>query len=316
MHPALSVIFFTTSSGAGYGLLAWLGLFYALGRFPDNQMLGLVGVGLALALVTAGLLSSTFHLGHPERAWRAMSQWRSSWLSREGVLAIATYPPALALGVGWGFLGAEGGAWALIGLLTSAFALITVFSTAMIYASLPTIRQWRDGMVVPGYLTLALGTGAVLLVCLTSLFGSYDRDFLFACVGVLVVAMIVKGAYWRSIDDQSPLATSGTATGLGNMGRVRLLEGPSTSETYVMREMGYRVARKHATKLRRISMLLLLVLPIVCLLGADMLGGDNIRSILSVLAVASAGLGVFVERWLFFAEASHVVTTYFGAEKA
>ena len=316
MHPALSVIFFTTASGAGYGLLAWLGLFYALGRFPDHQMIGLLGVGLALALITAGLLSSTFHLGHPERAWRALSQWRSSWLSREGVLAVTTYVPAAALGLGWGVFGMSGAVWALVGLVAAGFAMVTVFSTAMIYASLPTIRQWRDGMVVPGYLTLSLATGAVLLVCLTSLFGGYDSEFLFVCLGMLVVAMIVKGAYWRSIDDQSPLATSGTATGLGGMGRVRLLEGPTTSETYVMREMGYRVARKHATKLRRISMLLLLVLPVLCLVGAEALDQEGTRAILSVLAVAAAGLGVFVERWLFFAEASHVVTTYFGAENA
>jgi len=73
MHPAFSVIFFTTASGAGYGLLALLGLSAASGMLASNRWLGAVSLGFALALVTAGLLSSTSHLGHPERAWRAFS---------------------------------------------------------------------------------------------------------------------------------------------------------------------------------------------------------------------------------------------------
>ncbi len=50
---------------------------------------------LALVLIGGGLLSSTLHLGNPQRAWRALSQWRSSWLSREGVMAMLTFVPLL-----------------------------------------------------------------------------------------------------------------------------------------------------------------------------------------------------------------------------
>jgi DMSO reductase anchor subunit len=117
LHPAISVIFFTTASGAGYGLLAVLGIAAPAGLLPTQSWLGLSGLGLALALISAGLLSSTFHLGHPERAWRAVSQWRSSWLSREGVVALATYVPAGLFAIGWVFLGTAGGIWALFGLL-------------------------------------------------------------------------------------------------------------------------------------------------------------------------------------------------------
>src|SRR3712207_4420362 len=94
MHPALSVIVFTTSSGMGYGLLTLLGLGGAFGLLPAAPGFGIAAFALALGLVTAGLLSSLLHLGRPERAWRALSQWRSSWLSREGVLALATFVPA------------------------------------------------------------------------------------------------------------------------------------------------------------------------------------------------------------------------------
>jgi DMSO reductase anchor subunit len=80
MHPAFSVIFFTTASGAGYGLLALLGILAPLGLVPADAGFGALALGLALVLITAGLLASSLHLGHPERAWRAFSQWRSSWL--------------------------------------------------------------------------------------------------------------------------------------------------------------------------------------------------------------------------------------------
>ena len=89
MHPAASIVVFSTLSGLGYGLAVWL----ALGVPEPASVPGRIGYALALALVTAGLVSSTFHLGHPERAWRAVSQWRSSWLSREGLIAVLAYVP-------------------------------------------------------------------------------------------------------------------------------------------------------------------------------------------------------------------------------
>ena len=97
MNPAPSIVFFTTASGAGYGLLFWLGLLRPLGLVPGVPAFALLCLALALLLITAGLASSLLHLGNPQRAWRAFSQWRSSWLSREGVAAVATYVPALAL---------------------------------------------------------------------------------------------------------------------------------------------------------------------------------------------------------------------------
>ena len=90
MHPAYSVIFFTTASGAGYGMLILIGILNALGYLNNNVTYGVIILLLALSLITCGLLSSTFHLGHPERAWRALKEWRSSWLSREGVMDL--YP--------------------------------------------------------------------------------------------------------------------------------------------------------------------------------------------------------------------------------
>src|SRR6267142_2766206 len=126
MHPAFSVIFFTTASGAGYGLLALVGVLAPLGLVPSDGRFGAAALGFAFVLITAGLLSSTLHLGHPERAWRAFSQWRSSWLSREGVASVLTYAPAVVLGFGWIVLGRRDGLYAWAGIAAAVMAAVTV----------------------------------------------------------------------------------------------------------------------------------------------------------------------------------------------
>ncbi|MGH6947691.1 MAG: dimethyl sulfoxide reductase anchor subunit family protein, partial [Kiloniellales bacterium] len=159
MHPAPSIILFSTSSGAGYGLLFLLGLAAPLGLIPAGRWLGFSALALALGAVTFGLLASTFHLGHPERTWRAVSQWRSSWLSREGVVALITYVPALIFAAGWVLLERNGGWFAPFGLLAAIGAAATVWCTAMIYASLKTVREWREPLVPPLYFAFALMSG-------------------------------------------------------------------------------------------------------------------------------------------------------------
>jgi DMSO reductase anchor subunit len=162
LHPAPSIIAFTTLSGAGYGLLFVLALGSVLGLIPPMRWIGLSGMVLALGLITLGLLCSTFHLGHPERAWRALSQWRSSWLSREGVMALVTYGPALLFAFGWVVLGTTGGLFAPLAVLTAAGAVATVWCTGMIYASLKPVRQWHHPLTAPLYLTFALMIGSLL----------------------------------------------------------------------------------------------------------------------------------------------------------
>src|ERR1700758_2994332 len=130
MHPALSVIIFTTTSGAGYGLLIWYGLMSAF--VPGERVVALVVLPLALVLVTAGLVSSAFHLGRPERAWRALSQWRTSWLSREGICSFLTYGPAGLLTLAWIASPAPRSLAVTLGLVTACGALFPTYFTAMI----------------------------------------------------------------------------------------------------------------------------------------------------------------------------------------
>jgi DMSO reductase anchor subunit len=311
MNPAPSIVFFTTASGAGYGLLFWLGLVRAFGVGPASPTFGLLALGLALLLVTAGLLSSLAHLGRPERAWRALSQWRSSWLSREGVAAVATYVPALLLGLGIAMGNAP--LEAASGLLAAAGAVVTTWCTGMIYASLKPVRQWHHPMVPWGYLLFGAFCGAALLAALAAFWGGARLPALAAAL-LGVASVLLKRAYWDSIDAPRPAGapTIETATGLGRIGATRVLEPPHTEQNWLLREMGFRVARAHRIRLRRVALagfaaataLAVLALPLPGLLPA----------LLLVPAAAAALAAMLVERWLMFAEATHTVTLYYTGE--
>lgn len=311
MYPAYSVIFFTSASGAGYALLALLSVLGLLGVVPPDRWFGLTGFLAALIAVTAGLLSSTYHLGRPERAWRAFSQWRSSWLSREGVLAVATFVPAGLTAVGWVFLERI---WWIPGVLLAILALATVMATAMIYASLKTVRRWRNGWTLPGYLTMSLASGGLWLCLLCALFDTDIGTPMVVALVFLSAAGLVKFGYWRFVDAEQGSATAGSATGLGRFGKVRLFAAPHTEENYLLKEMGFKIARKHAVKLRRIAILLAIVVPVLAILIAALLP-QTIVPIL-ILGVVANAIGTLTERWLFFAEARHVVTLYYGATAA
>ncbi len=314
MHPAFSIILFTTSSGAGYGLLFLLGAGGAFGLLPASRGFGLAAFALALGLVTFGLVSSAFHLGHPERAWRAFSQWRSSWLSREAVAAVATYPPALLLALGWTVAGDLGGFWRLAALLTALGAVTTVFCTAMIYRSLRAVPRWHSPWTVPGYLLYALITGGVWLLFLLYLFGEPPpTPLLHGMPSAIVAGWLVQLAAWKWADAAPVTATVESATGLGPPGTVRLLDPPHSESNYLLREMAFRIGRKHARKLRRVTVLSAFALPFAVALLLPF-ASRLVALPASLLAALSMSLGVVVERWLFFAEARHTVTLYYGAE--
>ena len=317
MHPALSVIFFTTLSGAGYGLLFWTALAAVGGHVTTRPLL--LSVALAIVLTTVGLVSSLFHLGKPGRAWRAFSQWRTSWLSREGVAALATFVVAVLLGAALlpGMIGPDANGLAPqaspVGLLLSAVvmvcALLTVACTAMIYASLKPIPAWRHPAVLPVYLLYALLAGGLLFAAFEAAAGGRleNRPAMLAVWGAIALWLLKRG-YWNAVDAPLP-ATRGDAVGLPQR-KVTMFERPHTEANYLTREMAFVVARRHSRRLRLLAVVLTAMLPIVLLLPAWLFVHLDSAPWYAAAAL-SALAGAFVERWLFFAEAKHMVTLYY-----
>jgi DMSO reductase anchor subunit len=310
MHPALSIVFFTTASGAGFALLTLTGIAVPLGLLPSNTGFGVLTLATAGILAVAGLSSSMLHLGRPERAWRAFSQWKTSWLSREGVLSVLTFIPAAVFAIGWVIFGRVGGFSGLCGVLAAILAVGTVYCTAMIYRSLKPIRQWHNRWVVPNYFALGLMSGLLLLDLIVRI---WVRPVAMPVLALIVIAVAwwSKERYWRFIDTVSASSTVASATGLGRRGPVRMLEPPNTEENYLLKEMGFRIARRHRLRLRFVARIAGFAVPLLATLVA-LLGLVPLLS--ALLAVLSAALGLVVERWLFFAEAKHTVMLYYGAE--
>ena len=288
MHPAPSVIIFTTFSGLGFGLLFWLGL----GMPAATGWDAFVFFAIAYLGAVGGLLASTFHLGHPERAIKALSQWKTSWLSREGIAAVATL---LIMAVFGGGLVLFETRLLPLGWLGAAGCLATIFTTSMIYAQLKTVPRWNHWSTPALFVALSLGGGALLS----------------GNVEIAILLLLASGALqifaWMSGDGRFKASgtTMESATGLGHIGSVRAFEPPHTGTNYLMREFIHVVGRKHAMQLRVISMLLGFIVPIALLLG-------SFNHWLALIAVASHVVGVITLRWLFFAQAEHVVGLYYG----
>jgi len=306
MHPAFSVIFFTTFSGAGYGLWIWLGILAASNALPA-RVPSLIALALGFVCVSTGLLSSTLHLGQPQRAWRAFSQWRSSWLSREGIASVSCFVPMLWLGASIWF-GYDG---RIAGIVLILLSLVTVVCTAMIYASLKPIPAWRHPLVVPVYLLFAVFTGGLLLATILTLSGASlgNMTGFGALLGAVLLWRLKRHA-WQAIDRGELPVSRASALGLPENRTARVFERPHTEANYLNKEMGFFVARKHSRKLRTIALILFALVPALCALPMWFIVHLDATPWLLVASL-SALAGTLVERWLFFAEAKHLVTLYY-----
>jgi sulfite dehydrogenase (quinone) subunit SoeC len=311
MHPALSVIFFTVASGAGFGLVMLTIALHLLGGVPGMEGSGtLSAILVGVVLATLGLLASTLHLANPKNAWRAFFRFRTSWLSREAVFSVLFYPCVMLYALGL-WLTAGGLAWwsAIAGILAMLLALATVFTTGMIYASLRTIPQWNSPLVPANYLLLALASGAVLLTAVTVAFGGSAQTIAMMALVLLVIAGIAKGVYYFWIGKpQGP--TLNTALGI-TRSRIKMLEPGQSSDSFLNKEFSYQAAAERILQMRVVVHLCGFILPfllLVVLLRTD-------AAVLALLAPLLVIGGLLAERWLFFAEARHVVNLYYGRQQ-
>jgi len=307
MHPAFSVLVFTVMSGAGYGLITLMIIGHLSGVAALQQRdLLLAGGGIALLLVTVGLLSSTLHLANPKNAWRAFSRFKTSWLSREAVFAVLFYPFALLyLGSIWAWGSDTKGGVVLLAAGTAALAMITLFCTSMIYASLKTIRQWNSSLTPVNYLALGLMSGSLILLAVQSVYTGAPEGLLWSVALVLiVVAGCAKSIYLFWIGKPAG-STIQTATGF-TQASVRLLDQGHTANSFLNDEFGYQVAADRLFVLRVLMCAGAFIVPFILLLWLPVLGW---------LAALCALAGLLLERWLFFAEARHVVRLFHGEQR-
>ena len=289
MHPAPSIILFTVLSGFGFGLTSIVGLLQFLNQISMVDIIIFSSMGLFFS--TIGLISSFFHLANKKNAIKSMSQWQTSWLSREAISSI--FCLSIVVGnIGWIFV--QNMYINEVGLILFLLSLITVFTTSMIYAQLKTVPSWNNMLTPTLFIFAALAGGSILITDHASLV-------------LLLIFAVLQVLFWY-IADRSFIdieTTVGTALGFSKNEDIRAFDAAHTNRNYLLNEMVYKVARKHAVKIRYISFFAAFVLPMSLILIFP--GNFSV----SVLIIASHLVGIYFSRWLFFAEAKHSVSFYY-----
>ncbi len=322
MHPAFSVIFLTTLIGIGQGLFLALytGQVYSLAKLlpaQDSQGFYALGSFVALVFLVAGLVASFFHLGHPERAWRAVTQWRTSWLSRE-VIILPMFMGLVFLYTVVHFFGFTQPLFTiagtlpvdlslLIGLLASIVAFALYVCTAMIYASLKFLKEWYTPLTVINYTFLGLASGFMLAAAfsaykqidLVAFFGTWAVIFtMIAAIGR--VASLIRNRKLRHNFDLS------SAIGVRHQQMTQQSQG-FLGGSFNTREFFHHKPEGYVNSVRRLFLLLVFIVPVLLIATAYFLESE----IIPIAAFVFQYVGLIAERWYFFAEAKHPQNMYY-----
>ncbi len=305
MKPAYSVIFLTTLIGAGQGLFLAL---LAADLLSPPEALGpflVLGCAVALVLTGLGLVASFFHLGHPERAWRTATQWRSSWLSRE-VIALPVFMGGLFVyGLAHQF-GLPATTW--IGLLTALACLALFVCTAMIYASIRFLQEWASPLTLINYLLLGCASGFTLATLLAALDAQQQLvgPYAAGAAGFTLAGLIGRGASLVRNARLAPKSTLQTAIGIKHPRIVQKSQG-FMGGSFNTREFFHGSSAAKFNAVKWTFLLLAFPLPLLGLLAGLTTGS----SALFVLAFVLQYLGLLAERWFFFAQANHPQNLYY-----
>lgn len=307
MNPALSIIIFTTLAGAAQGLAVVLALSQLLGAGLDNAFVAR-SLWVAVALSIVSLVASFFHLGRPERAWRAAMMWRTSWMSREVIVL-----PIFILLVGvWAcmltFSTRPGEVTALLPLAVIAVSALLWYCTAMIYACIRFIQEWAHPLTIVNYTVIGLASGLVLAGALGVASGQHPFAARLAAwaVGMTALAWLTRALALRRNARLKPKSTLQSATGIRAPGIVQKSMG-MTGGSFNTREFFHHASIGAFRRMRVIFQVFAFAMPIA-------LVGFAVMSEWSVgwmLAVPIQIAGVLAERWFFFAQARHPQNLYY-----
>jgi len=322
MHPAFSVIFLTTLIGAGQGL--FLALFSSqlysefdlLPSVGDTNFYG-IGAIISLALLIGGLISSIFHLGHPERAWRSAARWKTSWLSRE-VIALPTMMAAVfAYGVvhlfGYDSVAYSHGNITLSSsLFVGIFGVVATFAlficTAMIYACIKFLQEWSSPLTVINYFLFGTASGFILATALASYLDLQEQtSFLGAwAIALTVLVFITRSASLYRNARIKYKSTIQSAIGVRHNNIQQKSQG-AMGGSFNTREYFHGKTAMFLKSIKIVFMVLVFPIPLILLTAAISNGNTEVL----VLAFMIQFIGLVAERWFFFAQANHPQNIYY-----
>ncbi len=312
MRPAFSVVFLTTLTGASQGLFLALLLVQLLAGYGTLAMPApaffATGAALSVVFAVLGLIASFFHLGHPERAWRAVAMWRTSWLSRECICLPAFTAAVFFYGVAHWF-GAASSVTLAIGAVGVVLCFALFVSTGMIYTCLKFLQEWATPLTTTNFIVLGCASGFTLATaCATWIAPDLVQFFAVAAIVLTVLGGFTRGASLLRNARLQPKSTLQSATGIKARPIVQKSRG-FTSGSFNMREFSHGQTEATMQSIKLAFIVLVFPIPLALLIGGIMLGA----SVLFDLAFVVQYLGLVAERWFFFAQANHPQKLYMGS---
>lgn len=306
MHPAFSILLFTTLAGAGQGLVAVLSLALLADVAMPREFV-MRALALGALLLAGGLAASFFHLGHKMRAWRAVLMWRTSWMSRE----VIVLPAFIALVLGWLVCLAQGTPLntPLLPLLTLVGAVLLWYCTAMIYACLRFIQEWAHALTPVNFILIGLASGSTLACALAVLAdqAAVLRALAPLALGCTLAAWGTRVLSLRRNAALKPRSTLQSATGLPQAQLVQKSMGMSAG-SFNTREFFHGASQLAVRQMRWLFLLALFAIPAL-LQALALLGMVGPQAWL--VAVLLQAPGLLAERWFFFAQARHPQNLYY-----
>jgi DMSO reductase anchor subunit len=307
MRPQFSIIFFTTLAGMAQGLLFFIALLNIEAPILSAPFLAMLALPVSFILLILSLVASFFHLGHPERAWRAAMMWRTSWLSRE-VIAL----PAVMLLTAMTFLFVVSGLvplWLWIALLISILALW--ICTAKIYQCIRFIQEWSHPSTLSNFILLGLTSGGLLLEFLLMLWNEPSAPLAMSMISganfiLLFLALNLKLWIWRRNQKLKPKSNLASATGIKGS-NIRQTSMGFMGGSFNTREFFHHQTDRVISNIRKIILLMAYAGPMILL--AFSMNSPNIAQI--AIALLMHYIGLLAERWMFFAEANHPQNLYY-----
>lgn len=303
MRPALSVVIFTTLAGLAQGLVVTLALARLIG-IPVGADCVSHSLLAAILLAVVGLAASFGHLGHPERAWRAVLMWRTSWLSRE----VIVLPAFILVTLLWWLAVQRGFDILILPLLALLLAVLLWICTAMIYACLRFIQEWAQPLTVVNFILIGLSSGLLAGCALATLHGEAALVRI-AGPAALLITLAAGLARWHTVQRNAslqPRSTLQSATGI-QVPDLRQKSMGMSAGSFNTREFFHGRSEATLQQVRTVFLVMGFVLPVLCAAWGVASGG----SLAWVLAVLVQIPGLLAERWFFFAQAKHPQNLYY-----
>ncbi|MBU6459640.1 MAG: dimethyl sulfoxide reductase anchor subunit [Proteobacteria bacterium] len=319
MNPAFSVIFLTTLIGVGQGLFlalytARVLVFVGAIALPDSRSFFVLGSAISLFFLASGLTASFFHLGHPERAWRAVMKWRTSWLSREvivlPVFMLTVFLYGLMCYLGWqsGSNRIAQGVVETIGALAAVLCIVLFICTGMVYASIRFLQEWASPLTLINYFLLGSMSGYTLAAGFSAFLAPHLMR-MYACIAfsLIVISFMTRVASLYRNARIRPCSTVQTATGIYHPKVVQKAQG-SMGGSFNTRHYFHGKTRQVIRSVKWIFPVLVFVLPALLLAGSL---SDIAHPFLLIVTFVIQYVGLLAERWFFFAQANHPQNLYY-----